>query len=1155
MDLRVQPQPQHAPSSARPFPADAASPPAQHNNHGSRSRRRPSLPSSVNVNVHVHAPTDARPSKRLSNSNYIRTQAASPQVISSLIDQLSAISIPAHNHFENLLVGYDNAPSVPPSPSIPSHSARTSFTAHDGHSLDQAAHYHPIADHGDLYSDDACEPPVIRTSKPPSGLSPLTAPKKQRDKPHSLSSYLGRSGGSSCSLQSAHSNRSASSFGAISIEAAPAPKPIAGGSSRSSAESKRSAKGHRSLMYMSSRERLRQKETERKRSTIHNFDDLSSQDPSRKAAPQLFPYEDTIKEEPPLKEDQTPHTTESTRFSQRYPSRNSSPRRLRINLVDDPPPPAESPPERGLIPELIPDRNSSLRHSGSPSRKSRRRRSPEKQRDKPSQPKVVMAPTEDEQRTMKQTTTTTTTTKDPVSATKETILQELEQQENEVAHRIRVLKEQKMRRDILAGKMPMHAETGASPPHRTRVSPNPSPESSPMSTVSSASEKRVQHPTKAHRVLGIALDAPLAGDLNEPPVQPHQSRYSEPPPLQLPRNVRHSRHRSLTLNDGEEMASYPINYALAIKRLEDPVPLSPVFEPPPTASSPPTTADSASIRSDPSAVKRASSMTVGGRSGLGRKTATDSVLMGSFPKHKHSTSVTDITLGRLSPAPRSIHSDASVRHHSMLASTSPVSNSLQLQRKRTLTKKRWSHPDLPVKAEKAHNAKMERTEAKAAAAAAVQIPARSTVEERPASLDSIDLDVQCYLDSPRLSQKIRHPQTGRIISFSEVGDPQGYAVFVCVGMGLTRFVMAFYDQLATTLKLRLITPDRPGIGGSQVDPTGTPLSWPDDVLVICQALKISKFSLLAHSAGAIYALATSLRMPQHIRGRVYLLAPWIPPSQMAPIGISQDSPPTQQLPRSQRFLRALPPSLLKVANSTFLSATSASLQRTGPKNAPKTKRKSTAPQAVQPSRPSLKDDRRQSMMLMDQVPPNASSLTLTNRADPNYEEHKRLQEALTIAERERQRAFDERLTFAIWDRATANANPATDLIVCLETKQTIGFRYEDINRPVVIHHGSKDSRVPVANVRWLGKLMRKCEVRILEGEQHGLMASAQVMGNVLTEMATDWEDWTTITTETRTVMRRKTSEKLRSQMSFTNLQHAHQQHQQQLQQQQQQALY
>lgn len=100
--------------------------------------------------------------------------------------------------------------------------------------------------------------------------------------------------------------------------------------------------------------------------------------------------------------------------------------------------------------------------------------------------------------------------------------------------------------------------------------------------------------------------------------------------------------------------------------------------------------------------------------------------------------------------------------------------------------------------------------------------------ERPASADSIDDAVESYLCSPRLCQKIRHPETGRIISFSEVGDSEGSAVFCCVGMGLTRYVTAFYDELALTLKLRLITPDRPGVGDSEpyADGTATPLGWP-----------------------------------------------------------------------------------------------------------------------------------------------------------------------------------------------------------------------------------------------------------------------------------------------------------------------------------------
>jgi len=99
--------------------------------------------------------------------------------------------------------------------------------------------------------------------------------------------------------------------------------------------------------------------------------------------------------------------------------------------------------------------------------------------------------------------------------------------------------------------------------------------------------------------------------------------------------------------------------------------------------------------------------------------------------------------------------------------------------------------------------------------------------ERPESADSIDDAVESYLRSPRLSRKIRHAQTGRVISFSEVGDPEGSAVFCCVGMGLTRYITAFYDELALALKLRLITPDRPGVGDSEpYEGTVTPLSWP-----------------------------------------------------------------------------------------------------------------------------------------------------------------------------------------------------------------------------------------------------------------------------------------------------------------------------------------
>ncbi|RYP00229.1 hypothetical protein DL764_006565 [Monosporascus ibericus] len=399
--------------------------------------------------------------------------------------------------------------------------------------------------------------------------------------------------------------------------------------------------------------------------------------------------------------------------------------------------------------------------------------------------------------------------------------------------------------------------------------------------------------------------------------------------------------------------------------------------------------------------------------------------------------------------------------------------------------------------------------------------------ERPGSADSVDDAVESYLCSPRLSQKIRHPTTGRVISFSEVGDSEGSAVFCCVGMGLTRYITAFYDELALTLKLRLITPDRPGVGDSEpyADGTSTPLSWPDDVYAICQALKITKFSIMAHSAGAIYALATALRMPQHIRGRIHLLAPWIPPSQMNTFGTSQALPPSNAIPTSQRILRALPTPFLKAANSSFMLATSSSISSSLPKDkSRRNKRKSIAnhgrdsaattrrDNAAGLDKENMKQDPHDRFSMyppegMDQLRGNGVGNDSCNDVLDPEQAAIVAAAADALVDKERQVTYDTRLTHAIWDLATTGANPAVDLLVCLERRHTIGFRYVDITRPVVIHHGTRDTRVPVDNVRWLGKAMRRCEVRVLEGEGHGLMASASVMGNVLMEISKEWDDW------------------------------------------------
>ncbi|KAL4868170.1 hypothetical protein BDV12DRAFT_170182 [Aspergillus spectabilis] len=408
---------------------------------------------------------------------------------------------------------------------------------------------------------------------------------------------------------------------------------------------------------------------------------------------------------------------------------------------------------------------------------------------------------------------------------------------------------------------------------------------------------------------------------------------------------------------------------------------------------------------------------------------------------------------------------------------------------------------------------------------------RSSVvgEDRPSSADSIDCAVLEYIASPKLTQRVIHPTSGRVIAFSEVGEPKGHVVLCCLGMGLTRYLMAFYDELARSLNLRLVTLDRPGVGesGPYVTDAGTPLSWPgehppsvltmplltspDDVAIVCNHLKVTKFSILAHSAGAIYALATALRIPQHIRGRIHLLAPWIPPSQLSNIGSYKTPVPNNAVPYSHRILRVLPTSFLKIANSSFMTATSASLTSSLPKSPRRSKRRATMKDGSRPISLEARSDGKQQpekadFKSMDGIKVSRDINGVNEGKSPVITS----QTAVDSQERERQIDYDNRLTHKIWELATTHANPAVDLLVCLERQQPIGFQYVDITRNVVIHHGSRDTRVPVDNVRWLGQTMRRCEVRVLEGEGHGLMASATVMGNVLMEIAKEWEDWMTV---------------------------------------------
>lgn len=300
----------------------------------------------------------------------------------------------------------------------------------------------------------------------------------------------------------------------------------------------------------------------------------------------------------------------------------------------------------------------------------------------------------------------------------------------------------------------------------------------------------------------------------------------------------------------------------------------------------------------------------------------------------------------------------------------------------------------------------------------------------------------------------------------------------------------------------------------------------DDVRAIIRYLGISHFSLLAHSAGAIYAMATALRMPERVHGRIHLLAPWIPPSQMVAIGVPSSSTSTpSSLPRSQRFLRILPTSFLKFSTSNFMGRNN--LVGNGLKSPTSKSRKGGDSNAVSPRAstsvrspgltsassvlPSARGSGRNSpermfnMASLDDIAETSDmAAAVLSAGDPSgllRPTTPRPTAPSTVERGSRQQRYDQALTPAVWDLATRKANAAVDLLVCLERSRAIGFRYADVTQRVVIHHGSKDTRVPLDNVKWVAKTMRRAEVRVLDGEGHGLMASAGVMSQVLVEMS------------------------------------------------------
>jgi pimeloyl-ACP methyl ester carboxylesterase len=112
-------------------------------------------------------------------------------------------------------------------------------------------------------------------------------------------------------------------------------------------------------------------------------------------------------------------------------------------------------------------------------------------------------------------------------------------------------------------------------------------------------------------------------------------------------------------------------------------------------------------------------------------------------------------------------------------------------------------------------------------------------------------------------EMVRLPD-GRRVAIASHGDPTGRPIFVLHGVPVSRLGHEFADAPAKERGVRVLCPDRPGIGLSDPKPGRTILGYPDDVAAVADELGLGRFAVVGLSGGGPYALACGARLPERV---------------------------------------------------------------------------------------------------------------------------------------------------------------------------------------------------------------------------------------------------------------------------------------------------
>lgn len=274
----------------------------------------------------------------------------------------------------------------------------------------------------------------------------------------------------------------------------------------------------------------------------------------------------------------------------------------------------------------------------------------------------------------------------------------------------------------------------------------------------------------------------------------------------------------------------------------------------------------------------------------------------------------------------------------------------------------------------------------------------------------------------QLDQQILLPD-GRRLGYDVRGPSDGQPLFYFHGSPSSRIESRLYvkDTTLQSLHIRLIVPDRPGLGLSEFQPDRRLTDWPQDVLSLADYLEIERFAILAYSLGGPYGAACANAMPERLKrvGIVSGAALFTIPDLVR--NVNKGTRSFLYMPREKPWLSRL-----------YLGMMLGIMPRIAPKA------------FISGALSVLPEQDREAVV-----------------SDPDF------QAGFIVMVREAMRqgmrgAYHESLL----------------------TVSDYGFRLQDIQTPTLLWHGEEDINIPVEMARYMAAAIPECQAKYFPGEAH-----------------------------------------------------------------------